>query len=141
MDLTIPFGDTTLNVRVAVLVKRGDGLVFEKSKKGYYFPVGGRVKVGENSEEAAKREVFEELGVVIDNLEQRGVVELFFARDGSPVQEICFVYSASVADDLELTEDFTVFTLEEIDNIDFRPKIIKEVMKARSGTILHLIEN
>ncbi len=140
MDLTIPLENITLNIRVAVLIKKGDGFVLEKSKKGYYFPVGGRVKAGETSEQAAKREVFEELGIVVENIKSRGLVELFFERDGNRVQEICFVYSVSDIDDLNLTDEFDVFTIDQIENIDFRPQLIKEVMRADRDTTLHLIE-
>jgi len=138
MDLTIPLDSITLNIRVAVLIKKEGGFVLEKSKGGYYFPVGGRVKAGETSEEAAKREIFEELGIVVENVILKAVVELFFGNTNGHVQEICFVYSTPEVHNLNITNEFGVYTLEEIETIDFRPQIIKEVMMSDDNKILHL---
>ena len=138
MDLTIPLETITLNIRVAILVKKEGGFILEKSKGGYYFPVGGRVKAGETSEEAAKRELFEELGVSIERFRLRGIVELFFGPEDKCVQEICFVYSVSDIDDLKLTEEFGFYTLKQIESLDFRPQVIKEIMKSDNEHVLHL---
>lgn len=139
MDLTIPLEKITLNIRVAILIKKEGGFVLEESKGGYYFPVGGRVKAGETSEEAVRREVLEELGVSVEGLRLAGIVELFFGSENNRVQEICFVYSVSDVNDLKLTEEFGVYTLEQIESIDFRPQVIKEIMKSNSDNILHLM--
>ena len=138
MDLTIPLEKITLNIRVAVLIKKDDGFILEKSRGGYYFPIGGRVKVGETSEEAAKREVFEEIGISVDNLKLRGVVELFFGSEDKRVQEICFVYSVSDVNNVNLSEEFDVYMLEQIESLHFRPQVIKEIMKLKTDNILHL---
>jgi 8-oxo-dGTP pyrophosphatase MutT (NUDIX family) len=139
MDLTIPLENITLNIRVAVLIRNRGGYILEESKNGYCFPVGGRVKAGETSKEAAKREVFEELGVTVESLKLRGIVESFFGRDGDRVQEICFVYTVSDAEDLELSNEFGVYALDQIESLDLRPHVIKEIIKSDSGTILHLV--
>ncbi len=139
MDLTIPLEDVTLNIRVAVLIKQQGGFVLEKSKGGYYFPVGGRVKAGETSLSAAKREVLEEMGTEVSDLVMRGVIELFFRSEDRRIQEICFVYSAEVDDVLTLGGEFGTYSLEQIETIDFRPKVIKEIMKAKQDSILHLV--
>ncbi len=139
MDLTIPLEKITLNIRVAILIKNEGGFVLEKSKGGYYFPVGGRVKAGETSEEAARREIFEELGISVGGLRLTGIVELFFGGEDNRVQEICFVYSVSDVNDLKLAEEFGVYTLSQIESLDFRPQIIKEILKSTNDDILHLI--
>lgn len=139
MDLTIPLENITLNIRVAVLVKKEGGFVLEKSKGGYYFAVGGRVKAGETSKEAAKREVFEELGIIVEDFELSGVVELFYGPKDGRVQEICFVYHTPDINDLKLTDEFSVYTLEQIETIDFRPLVMKEIMKEGTGKVLHLV--
>ena len=118
MDLTIPLEKITLNIRVAVLIKKDDGFILEKSRGGYYFPIGGRVKVGETSEEAAKREVFEEIGISVDNLKLRGGV--------------------ADVNNVNLSEEFDVYMLEQIESLDFRPQVIKEIMKLKTDNILHL---
>jgi 8-oxo-dGTP pyrophosphatase MutT (NUDIX family) len=64
MDLSIPIQDTTLYIRVAGIIKTNSGYLFEwdKSRQSYIYTVGGKIKLNETSEEALKREVFEEIG-------------------------------------------------------------------------------
>lgn len=138
MDLTIPLEKFTLNIRVAVLIKKDGGFILEKSKGGYYFPIGGRVKAGETSEEAAKREVFEEIGISVDSFILKGIVELFFGSEDKRVQEICFVYSVSDVNNVKLSTEFGVYTLEQIESLDFRPQVIKEIMRLDTDSVLHL---
>ena len=58
-----------------------DNILFIYKKKdfeaGKYNGIGGRVERGESIEEAAKREVKEEVGVDIDNLEYTGLLEFY----------------------------------------------------------------
>ena len=60
--------------------KRGFGM-------GNWNGFGGKVEKGESMEEAAKREVFEELGVVVDEIEKMGVLE-FSWRGKSEILEV-----------------------------------------------------
>ena len=46
-------------------------LVYNKKFGGWQFP-GGKLEKGENAEEAAKREMFEETNLVVENLEKIG---------------------------------------------------------------------
>ena len=70
MDLTIPFENTILNIRVAIILQTSNGYVLGRGEnKNYYHFVGRRVKLGENSLQAAKREILEEAGVEIKNFE------------------------------------------------------------------------
>ena len=48
MDLSILVQDTIINLRVAGLMKTSHRFLFKKSKKGYSFALGGRVKIGKN---------------------------------------------------------------------------------------------
>lgn len=142
MDLTLPAGNTTLNIRVAVLVRTKNGIVLEKNKIGYYFLVGGRIKVNESSEEAAKREVMEEIGIDIKEMRLKAIVENFFTQESHenhPVQEICFVYSTAEIFELDLSSEFIEVKPSEIDSFDLRPKMMKEIIESEGDEIVHLI--
>jgi|AP95_1055475.scaffolds.fasta_scaffold10485_2 8-oxo-dGTP pyrophosphatase MutT (NUDIX family) len=65
---------------------------------GFYIPPGGGVEFGEHSSEAARREVGEELGAEIEELELLGVFENHFVYKGLEEHEIVFVYSARFPD-------------------------------------------
>jgi 8-oxo-dGTP pyrophosphatase MutT (NUDIX family) len=60
----------------------------------YLIPIGGGIDFGEISEEAARREVLEEIGAEIRGLQLLGVLENLFTFDGKAGHEIVFVYEA-----------------------------------------------
>lgn len=139
MDITTQVGNYKLNVRVAVLVRNAQGFLFEKSEQGYYFSVGGRVKAGESSLDAAKREVFEELSVHVDDLSLISIIENFFENKGSSFHELCFVYSSENVFALELPENIVVLREEELEGQDIRPEIIKTIVSETSKGVSHFI--
>ncbi len=139
MDLTIPIGNVVLNIRVALLIKNNKGFIFEKHKDDYYFAVGGRIKAGESSEQALKREVFEELGIEINNFILKSVIENFFVFDTKTVHEICFVYQTDETLENVLSPEFYTFDKSEISNLNLKPEIMKKVIAYDGKEILHLI--
>ena len=50
---------------------------------------GGKVEAGEEIEQAAKREIYEEIGVVVDNLEKFGIIDFEFPNSGE-ISEVHF---------------------------------------------------
>ncbi len=139
-DLTIELGDTKLNIRVAVLIKTKNGYVFEKNPEGFYFVIGGRVKINESSEQAAKREVFEEVGINLEKVKMRAVIENFFSVGSDKYfHEICFVYLAEELHELNLGSNFKEFNDMEIDDVDLRPEIMKEIIRGDDNELIHVI--
>jgi 8-oxo-dGTP pyrophosphatase MutT (NUDIX family) len=61
-------------------------------------PLGGAIEFGEHSREAIVREIREELGREITNLQLIGVLENHFIYEGQPGHEIVFVYDAQFLD-------------------------------------------
>jgi len=64
----------------------------------FYIPVGGGIEFGEYSIDAAKREVLEEIGQEIDNVQLLNVSENIFKFNGINEHEIVFIYKASFKD-------------------------------------------
>jgi mutator protein MutT len=81
-----------------VFLRRGDELLLAMKKRGFgagrWNGAGGKVEAGETVEEAARREVREEIGVGVAMLAEVASLRFYFAPDGSdPVQNIhCTVY-------------------------------------------------
>ena len=68
MDITIDVNDYKLNVRAACVIKHNNKILVHKNiNSNYYCLIGGRVKIGEDSETTIKREVEEEIGKQIGN--------------------------------------------------------------------------
>lgn len=103
------------------LIRQGDRLLLHEGVdkvKGTRFgrPLGGGVDFGEHSREAAIREIREELGAEITDVEQLGIVESIYVYEGEPGHEIVFVYSGRFVDEslyeqpsLTITEGKRVF--------------------------------
>lgn len=123
MDLTIPVKDSILNIRVAILAKTINGYLLEKNPGGFLYFIGGRIKINETSEEAAKREIYEEIGIHVEKFNFKTVVENFFISENQPIHEICFVYMV----DKELEIDSKKLKLVECSITDFKNTDIKPV--------------
>lgn len=128
MDLTVNIDNTSLNIRVAVFIKTKNGYVLEKNRHGYYFFVGGRIKINETSEEAAKREVLEEIGMNIEKLNFKTIIENFYvSNEEKPFHELCFVYMADGELEIpKLPENIEEISVANFNNLDIRPKVLKD---------------
>lgn len=85
------------------VVKRGDEVLLVKMKQsGKFFFPGGAVDVGEPMEEAVRREIREEAGVEVKELEFLMMKETFFAYGDRAYHALNFVYIAEVASGEEL---------------------------------------
>jgi len=101
-----------------ILVSEG----FDTIKQDYYYrPLGGGIEYGESSREAVLREIQEELGVEVENLQLIGVLENIFIYEGQQGHEIVFVFDAEFTDK-------SLYKLDEIDgyeqeaNVRFKAK-------------------
>jgi 8-oxo-dGTP diphosphatase / 2-hydroxy-dATP diphosphatase len=67
------------------IVQQGDNVLLGMKKRGFgegrWNGFGGKVKEGEGIEEAAKRELREEAGIVAEDLEERGLLKFTFQND------------------------------------------------------------
>ncbi|MFA6048072.1 MAG: NUDIX domain-containing protein [Parcubacteria group bacterium] len=117
----------------AFIVKEGEVLLCKvKSKDNYFFP-GGHVEYGEKVEDALKRELKEEIGKELENINFIGICENTFQFMGEH-QEINLVFEAEINDDkLEVLEDhmeFGWFSFNRIESMNVLPeKLKKEFLK------------
>ncbi len=137
-DLTLSTGSGVLNIRVLLLIETPRGFIFEKHENGYYFAIGGRVKFNETSFDAAKRELEEEINNVDIKLEFRGLVENFFTFKGEKTHEINFIYHGNLNEELDLSKldsghaGFEYIDPTKVNELDIRPKILKEILGSSS---------
>lgn len=83
---------------LCIFYYKGRILVFEgmdnSKQQPFYRPLGGAVEFGETLDQAMLREIHEELGEEITDLEQLGVLENIFTYEGAPGHEIAFIFNA-----------------------------------------------
>jgi len=139
MDLTIQLNNIKLNIRVAVLIKTSKGYIFEKGNDGYFFTLGGRVKINESSLEAAQREVREEIDYDMTQGKLVAIVENFFGPIDAVVHEICFVYRQHEMITVDLPSNFLELDERDLINKDIRPEIIRKIIIDTNDGIAHYI--
>ncbi|MEM6838494.1 MAG: NUDIX hydrolase [Cyanobacteria bacterium P01_C01_bin.120] len=86
------------------IIRQGDRLLLHEgvdSVKGIRFgrPLGGGIEFGEHSRDAAIREIREELGAEMAEVEQVGMVESIYMYEGEPGHELVFVYRGRFVDE------------------------------------------
>jgi len=140
MDLTIKLKDTILNIRTAVLIDTEKGYIFEKPPtEDFYCVIGGRVQANETSENAAKREIKEELNIDIDDIKLKAVLECFFLKDNKNYHEIGFYYKCKLSGEVKLPDNFFILSKEEIKTKNILPKIIVKIIDLEDDKILHFV--
>lgn len=109
----------------------------------YYYTVGGGVHIGEKSEDAILRELYEETGERMSVIRPLCLVENFFDGDGifeglnSHVLELYYLIGCNerkefnahsvTAGDAE--EKVCWLPIDKIDEYDIRPKLVKKLLK------------
>lgn len=87
-----------------VLVRRDDGAIlaapgFDRVKQQrFYRPLGGGIEFGERAEEAARRELQEELGADLTDVRLLGTFENLFTFQGQPGHELIWLFEARLTD-------------------------------------------
>lgn len=143
MDITIDVENYKLNVRAAGIIIHNNKLLIHRNiNKDHYALIGGRIEIGENSEDAVKREIREELGKEIQITGNVATIENFFEMESHKYHEIMFVHKAEFVNEEDKKIETTIENIEgkdylkyewvDLDKIDeypLRPQIIKEVIK------------
>jgi ADP-ribose pyrophosphatase YjhB (NUDIX family) len=87
-----------------VLVRRDDGAIlaapgFDRVKQQrFYRPLGGAIEFGERAEDAARRELQEELSAELTDLRLLGTFENLFTYQGRQGHELIWLYEARFTD-------------------------------------------
>ena len=143
MDITIDVEDYKLNIRAGVIIIHNNKvLVHKNTNSDHYALLGGRIKIGENSEETVKREVIEETGKEIEITGYISTIENFFEMKGRKYHEIMFVHKAEfkreedkkIIDTIKNVEgkehlQYEWLDLDKIEEYPLKPQVIKEILK------------
>ena len=154
MDATVNMDKYVLNIRSAVLIVHNNKVLLHKNvNEEYYALLGGRVQLGESSDNTAIREVKEELGKEIQLNGYCCTVENMFLHKGKEYQEILFVYFGEFVDDDDKKIEETLKNIEgreeleyqwveigEFDKYDIRPLVVKQVL-ANGVFPLHVVND
>ena len=97
-DISFYTNEGRFNFRVAAYVTCGDKMLIQHTD-GVDFVnlIGGRVHLGENTIDAVKREIKEEIGVEVKKQKLMVIAENFFEWQGKKVHEMLFIYQVELA--------------------------------------------
>ena len=150
-DISIIQEDVKLNFRTAILVYHGDNVLLHKAKdEDFYNIPGGRVKFGEDSLSAIKREMQEELKIEISQAKFVGFFENFFVYAGIKYQELLTVYSCKI-NECEITKKqnfeafdnnnivYHWFNKHDVKSLKCLPEIIYDIVDKDDENIVHNI--
>lgn len=112
---------------VLVIAKfNGKWLLTEHKERGLEFP-GGKAEAGESLAEAAKREVYEETGAVIDELEWFAE---YLVHSEPPFSKTVFTGTVAAVDEIDLMETNGAVLVDSLDlDSDFSFLMKDEGMK------------
>lgn len=152
MDIVFKNENQKFNYRVAAIVIKDGKALFQRCPKGgFYFLVGGRIQMGEDSIKALKREMLEEVGVGVATCRPLWLLENFFEIDGELFHELGQYYL--VEPDGELCTDDEFVRQDELgkdihcawlpvgclNEYNVQPKFLKERLINLPDSLEHLI--
>lgn len=153
MDIKIDSQEGKFKFRVCGILKHNDKYLVVKMNDNinFCFP-GGHVELGEDTEQAVKREMGEELGYEVEVERLISINQNFFkAQDGKFFHELGYYYIVTAKDPKDVnTEDydrdeldkgkiqhlrFRWYTKEELKDVDFRPNYLIECLDNTTPTL------
>ena len=128
MDLSVVLNNQKLNVRAcAIIIHDNKLLVHNNVNESHVALVGGRVKIGESSEQTLKREIMEEMGKEVEIIEYISTIENFFDADDMPYHEIMFVYRVDFKNEEDKKIVNTIYNVEGEDELRYDWIDIKKI--------------
>ncbi len=116
----------------ALIVRDRKILVCQTEGREYFFLPGGHVEFNETMRQALRRELYEELGAILKDIQFIGGIENLFDQDGVRHHEISFVFIA----DIDLKEvvskeshvSFYWFPMDKFVESNIVPPALKDVV-------------
>lgn len=151
-NLTVPFDDGFINIRVGAIIMRNGKFLMVKSSAPYLYSVGGRIQFGESAEEAVVREVEEETGTKME-IDRLGFVEEnFFIGDGKKtygktIYEISFYFYMKTPENFEPVCDSSnsdsikenLVWISPDEETEYFPKFFRTELKNSTREIRHIV--
>lgn len=136
------------NYRVAAILEHeGKLLIHKPVGMDYTYIPGGRVQIGESSEDAVKRELREELDISLNIVGVPYVVENFFEYDGEIYHELSFFFKVTTQDTQNLPKEgeirdnvaFFWRDADDIEDLNLKPEFLAAAFKEMPTTTKHII--
>lgn len=141
--------DQVLHVRTAIICVQQEHILLCQDQRTpeYYFLPGGAVEAGEPSLAAAKREWYEETGLMVSDLVLTAILESFFELKNKAWHEIAFYYRVQKInmkiEALQCLDNKHVvlkwLPINQLKHHTVYPKALKELLEIPMGQVRHLV--
>ena len=139
-DVSVMIDNVKFNYRVGLIIECGNEILVEVNPDIDFVTLpGGRVKTGETTIKALKREIQEEMHYNLkdNDVFLKGIVENFFTIEDKKFHEIFYVYKMKINKNHELFRDDLInydsdnsyykwIKYSDIDKINFVPNNVKK---------------
>lgn len=151
MDLVFKQNQNVFNYRVVAVWMEQDHILLHKQVEDSYWSLpGGRVVMGEASQESLKREMLEELGIEIQVGQLIMVNENFFPYKEWDFHEIGFYYNVKAAERAIFQKDafyglegdrllYKWIPIEELSEVQLYPQEVKDMLSHQPNETLHIV--
>lgn len=154
MDCSFEHGDHYFRYRVgAIIIQDGCVLMAKNDRDPYYYSVGGAVKMHETSENAVRREVFEETGVHFEIERLIIVHENFFqgflGDDSLKCHEVALYYLMKPNGAREFSKESFAqggakehvcwLPLDSLCDYEFYPAFFREKLRNMADGVEHIV--
>lgn len=155
-DVSVMVGEYLFNYRVSAIINNKNKILIHHSIKENHITLpGGRIKEGENSIEALRREFKEEMGQEIEYVKPYSLIENFFTMNNKKYHEVLITHEVRFKnkdvynlDKIETIEkgkkdklEFIWVDIDQLKKMNFIPKKLKELVVSRNDKFVHLIND
>jgi ADP-ribose pyrophosphatase YjhB (NUDIX family) len=141
MDIYFRHDQKCFNFRVAAIIKLDDNRILMTRYNDAYTLPGGRVRFGETTEKALKREIRTNLDVEIRIDRLVSINENFFDYGNDEYHEVLFIYLCDLTEDIHedtITDEVYQFiAISDLINIKIKPEFLLEELKKLPIRITH----
>lgn len=153
-DISVIVGNHLLNYRVSAIFRKGNKILLHHGLDSEHYTLpGGRVKEGETTEDAIKREIKEEMGQDVKVVKSVSFMENLFDMNEKKYHEILVTYELEFLDknmyekerikaiEKDKKLEFIWFDQDKLDNITFVPTVLKTIILENPKEFKHIINN
>ncbi|HFR3713470.1 TPA: NUDIX hydrolase [Streptococcus suis] len=146
MDFRTKVDNQSFGVRATALIIKDGKIFLTKDSKGRYYTIGGAIAVNETAQDAAVREVKEELGIDSCVNQLAFVVENQFTHEGIDFHNIEFHFIVEPIGEMpeemiegKLKQPCEWIALDKLVNLDVVPVFLAEELPNWSGQVKHIM--
>lgn len=142
-DIRVKIDQTKFDVRACGILENNGKILVSTEIDGTQTLSGGAVKIGETTEQAVKREFFEETNLHVEVEKLAAIIENKFKMDEDDYQQVIFVYYLSLSgnqkQELVRKEKISAEWIDKSQITNLKPIVLNDLIQSEKQEIQHII--